>query len=390
MISRRGKFGAAFVVAVLLMAVIGGWLGNQDQQQMAVAHAPAHKVIAPPASPEIPPPVNQAMPARIVKPMGPFAPPLPDLPLSQEEKPLPVEGGRVELDTKHPSQTATVAPDAVIAHPAPETILPPPAPSGSSGRSSGLQPQAWTRNAIAAPANPGHLPMIAIVIDDLGSAPAHAAAALALPAPVTMAVLPYAHNAAQLASTARLRGHEVLVHLPMEAAGEQDPGPHALLTSLTPQEFAQRVQWNLSRFDGYVGVNNHMGSKLTQNSAAMAMLMAQLKQRGLLFLDSRTAKHTLAANTARNTGMTTLERDVFLDNVITPETIRVQLRKAEEIAHRNGYAIAIGHPHPATINALTEWAVDLEARGFRLAPLSAIARSGPSGKRVVSLPLPGG
>ncbi len=219
MISRRGKFGAAFVVAVLLMAVIGGWLGNQDQQQMAVAHAPAHKVIAPPASPEIPPPVNQAMPARIVKPMGPFAPPLPDLPLSQEEKPLPVEGGRVELDTKHPSQTATVAPDAVIAHPAPETILPPPAPSGSSGRSSGLQPQAWTRNAIAAPANPGLLPMIAIVIDDLGSAPAHAAAALALPAPVTMAVLPYAHNAAQLASTARLRGHEVLVHLPMEVTG---------------------------------------------------------------------------------------------------------------------------------------------------------------------------
>ena len=240
------------------------------------------------------------------------------------------------------------------------------------------------------PANPGHLPLIAIVIDDLGVAPARIQPAVHLPAAMTMAVLPYAHAAARAAAEARAMGHEVLVHLPMEADGEQDPGGQALLEGLTPQEFNRRVQWNLSRFEGYIGLNNHMGSRLTQDGAAMAMLMAEVRRRGLLFLDSRTAKHTLAASTARAQGVTALERDVFLDNEITPENVRAQLHKAEEIALRKGYAIAIGHPHPVTVEALAQWAVDLEARGFVLAPLSAIARLSLERKQLVSLPPAGG
>ncbi len=336
------------MLAVLLMAAAGWWLGSRGQKQMPVADAPAQPPIH-----VIPQTFSgfQKPPATL---MGPFAPPVPDAPARLLPPPLHGE-----------ARPAPPAPDA-------------------------MQPQAWTRHAQASPANPGNLPLIAIVIDDLGVAPAHVAAALALPAPMTMAVLPYAPVAAAVARRARSRGHEVLVHLPMEAANGQDPGPHALLSEQTPEAFAQNVQWNLSRLEGYVGVNNHMGSRLTQNSAAMTMLMAQLKRRGLLFLDSRTGPHTLGASTARAIGVTALERDVFLDNVITPEMIRAQLRKTEEIAQRNGYAIAIGHPHPATIGALTQWAVDIEARGFRLAPLSAIARMGPSGGRLVSLPPPGG
>lgn len=352
MISGHGKFGAVLVLGVLLMAAAGWWLGSRGQKQTPVADAPAQTPIH-----VIPQTFSgfQKPPATL---MGPFAPPVPDAPARLIPPPLPPP-------LQGEARPAPPAPDA-------------------------MQPQAWMRHAQASPANPGNLPLIAIVIDDLGVAPARVAAALALPAPMTMAVLPYAGDAAAVARRARLLGHEVLAHLPMEAANGQDPGPHALLATLTPAAFAQNLQWNLSRLEGYVGVNNHMGSRLTQNSAAMGLLMAQLKQRGLLFLDSRTAKHTLGASTARAIGVTALERDVFLDNVITPEMIHIQLRKTEEIARRNGYAIAIGHPHPATTGALTQWAAGMEARGFRLAPLSAIARMGPSGGRLVSLPRPGG
>lgn len=246
------------------------------------------------------------------------------------------------------------------------------------------------RHAAAAPVNPRHLPLIAIVIDDLGIAPARIRPALMLPAPMTLAILPYAGNTASIASEARLLGHEVLAHLPMQADGAEDPGPEALLSALTPEEFTRRVDWNLSRFEGYAGVNNHMGSRLTRDGAAMTQLMAALRRRGLMFLDSRTAKDTLAASAARSAGVPTLERDIFLDNIRAPEHVRAQLAKTEQIARRRGYAIAIGHPHSVTVAALQQWAADLEARGFMLAPLSAIARLQTRGPRLVALPPPGG
>ncbi|MEQ1887620.1 MAG: divergent polysaccharide deacetylase family protein, partial [Alphaproteobacteria bacterium] len=284
--------------------------------------------------------------------------------------------------------TAPPADDAARPHPAGLQGATDPAPPAIPS----LQPQTWARNAGAAPPNPGHLPVIAIVIDDVGIVPARALAALALPAPMTLAILPYASGAGHFSKLARASGHEVLVHLPMEAENGVDPGPQALLTALTDTEFTRRLRWNLARFDGYIGLNNHMGSRLTQDSAAMGALMAEIKRRGLLFLDSRTATRTLAASTARSLGVTTLERDVFLDNVITPEAINRQLLKAEQTARQNGFAIAIGHPHAATIAALEEWAAGLEARGFKLAPLSAITRFSPAPpvKHLVSLPHPGG
>lgn len=397
----NGKFGVAFALVLAATIAAGWWLGSHNRTQVgappesttrditAVPMAASPMGVSPaPASPPQPAPVTIfSAPPQIT--MGPFAPPVPDaqhMPgdtgssmATDITRPGAEEGGQA------PDLEAAVAIPAIAPAPTPPSAL---VAAPSAMRT--LQPPGWARNAVASPANPDRLPVIAIVIDDLGVAPSRVAAALALPAPMTMAVLPYAGNAVQVAVAARAHGHEVLVHLPMEAENGQNPGPQALLGALTPQEFAQRVNWNLSRFDGYIGVNNHMGSKLTQNSAAMGMLMAQLKQRGLLFLDSRTAAGTIAAATARNIGVTSLQRDIFLDNVITVESVRSQLRKTEDTARRNGYAIAIGHPHPETIAALTAWAADIKGRGFLLAPLSTIARTGPSGKHVVSLPLPGG
>ena len=236
-------------------------------------------------------------------------------------------------------------------------------------------PEAWMAHA-AAPQN-GPLPMIAIVIDDVGVNAGQTPGVLRLPAAVTLSVLPYARDAAGVAARARALGHELLVHLPMEADGGQDPGPRALRHSQSPDEFSENLEWNLSRFTGFVGVNNHMGSRLTQDAAAMERLHGNLHRRGVLFLDSRTTPETVAARIARASGVTTLERDVFLDNSTAPENIQAQLRMTEAKARRRGYAIAIGHPYPATIEAVGNWAKNLKARGFALVPLTSVTRSMP-------------
>lgn len=364
MASNRGKYGAAALAAGLIVIVIAGagwWLGGRDIRPAP----PAESVAAPVATQAALPRLHDAR-------LGPFAPPIPDTPSA----PVPSADAaqeKVSSDSMPPDMVAVTPSQAL-----------------SPALSPVIHPPALPRNDTLPPPHAGQFPLIAIIIDDLGIAPAQVAAALALPAPMIMAVLPYARNAAQIAKTAREQGHEVLLHLPMEATNGQDPGPQALLAGLPPAIFSQRLAWNLSRLDGYAGVNNHMGSKLTQDPVAMSMLMAEIKRRGLLFLDSRTDARTIAASTARNMGVTTVQRDIFLDNMITPDAIRAQLHKTEAIARRNGFAIAIGHPHQVTLDVLSAWAAGLQARGLTLAPLFAITRLQPNIKHVVSLPPPGG
>jgi polysaccharide deacetylase 2 family uncharacterized protein YibQ len=152
-----------------------------------------------------------------------------------------------------------------------------------------------------------------------------------------------------------------------------DPGPNALLTTLTPEELTRRIEWNLSQFSGFVGINNHMGSKATSDPVAMAEVMKVLKKRGMLFLDSRTAGTTVAENEAIKAGIPALRRDVFLDHDPSPIAVRAALLQLEKVAQQQGFAVAIGHPKDSTIGALAEWLPDVQARGFVIVPLSAIA-----------------
>jgi len=217
--------------------------------------------------------------------------------------------------------------------------------------------------------------MIAIVIDDFGLDRARSRRAATLPAPLTIAVMTYAHDAGEQAAAARAAGHELLVHLPMEPDDESaDPGPNALLSTLAPSEFDRRLQWSLSQFSGYVGINNHMGSRLTSNPDALLPVMAALKERGLLFLDSRTSAATRGLEVAHRFGVPALERNIFLDHDPSPIAVRAELLRAEELARRDGVAIAIGHPKDVTLDALEEWLPNVEARGFALVPVSAIVR----------------
>lgn len=225
------------------------------------------------------------------------------------------------------------------------------------------------------PPNPNSRPRIAIVIDDVGPDLKGARRAIALPAPVTLAILPYAEKARSLAEKARAEGHQLLIHLPMEPddVKHNNPGPDALLTSLAPGEIQQRLWRAFDSFDGYVGVNNHMGSRFTEDARAMKIVLGELAQRNLMFLDSRTTHRSAAPDLAASLNMNFAVRDVFLDNEIDVNDIMQQLRLTERFARRHGAAIAIGHPHSATLAALEAWIPEAKAAGFELVPVTALA-----------------
>lgn len=231
---------------------------------------------------------------------------------------------------------------------------------------------AWKQFAVASNALPGQ-PMIAIVIDDMGIDGPRTRAIIDLPAPVTTSFLPYGRHSAQLAPLARAGGHELLVHLPMQPKGnEADPGPHALMLKMSAAEIDRQLNWNLSRFAGYVGVNNHMGSAFTRNEADMHEVLRQLNKRGLLFLDSRTTSATATKEASAHMSLPLLKRDIFLDNVRQERAIWLQLKAVEMVAKAQGYAIAIGHPYDATARVLKAWMPRASDEGFALVPLSAI------------------
>lgn len=219
-------------------------------------------------------------------------------------------------------------------------------------------------------------PKIVIILDDIGLDPDIAHRAFALPGPVSFSILPYANDVRSLADKAADSAGDVMLHLPMEPHGDEDPGPNALRSDMSAGVFLRALQWNLSRFDNYVGVNNHMGSKLTANSAAMKTVLGALKDSDVFFVDSVTSKDSVAYRTALQIGAPVLPRDVFLDP--TPnnrDVVRRQLRLVEQIALETGYVVAIAHPRPETLDVLGPWLTSVRARGFELTTPSALLDS---------------
>lgn len=234
---------------------------------------------------------------------------------------------------------------------------------------------AWIKYAVPAPKTAGR-PMIAVVIDDLGVDRKRSERVIPLRAPLTLAWMTYAQDLPRLTHEAHQRGHELLVHVPMQPIGEGwDPGPDVLEVNVHPEENRRRLDWGLTRFDGFVGINNHMGSRYTSDRVGMRVVMEELKKRGLLFLDSVTTEKSVGSDLARNYGVPFAARNVFIDNEQSVGAVMAQLQKAEAHARKSGSAIAIGHPHDATIEALAQWLPGLDAKGFVLVPVSAIVKA---------------
>jgi uncharacterized protein len=189
-----------------------------------------------------------------------------------------------------------------------------------------------------------------------------------------MSFLPYAKDLREQAKAARGHGHELMLHLPMEPSGRNDPGPGALLVSMSDAEIRQRTAAALESFDGYAGVNNHMGSRFTAFRPGMETVLRQLKPRGLMFLDSRTTAKSVGEQTAQELGVPGIVRHIFLDDDESVEAVRRKLAEVEAVARRQGYVVAIGHPHEATLQALKEWLPTVQGKGLALAPATAVLR----------------
>jgi hypothetical protein len=213
--------------------------------------------------------------------------------------------------------------------------------------------------------------LLAVIIDDLGYDRAAADAVLALRFPLTVAVLPNHPLSAGIAEEAHRRGDQVMLHLPMEAeSGHGEKGAPVESVELRPGMDASEVDAIVTKMLATVphaaGVNNHQGSRATADAALMDGVMGALAARHLFFIDSRTTAATVAYDTAERDGVRAAWRKVFLDDVATRPAVLKRLRLAVHDAQKQGWAIAIGHPHPATIAALAESLPHLEAQGIRL------------------------
>ncbi|MGE4556494.1 MAG: divergent polysaccharide deacetylase family protein [Desulfovibrionaceae bacterium] len=225
-------------------------------------------------------------------------------------------------------------------------LLPPSAPE--------VSPAPEQTNATKAPAPRGRL---AIVIDDLGEDLQLARGLANLPASISFSIWPRSSHAKETAALAASRGRDILVHQPMEPHGypKVNPGPNALMVGMTRQEIENILDDSISRAPGAKGMNNHMGSKFTEWGPGMKVVLQRLRDKGFYFLDSLTTAQSVGGAEARRAGTAFCRRSVFLDNTAETQAILHQLKKVQRLAEREGSAIAIGHPHPATLEALTLW-----------------------------------
>ncbi|UEM06160.1 divergent polysaccharide deacetylase family protein [Skermanella rosea] len=301
-------------------------------------------------------------------PVRPTAPRIETPPVEPPRLSTPAEA--VPPESPPPAQAVKPVPaPAILA-----SVLPPPmAPAVPPAQVAPGTP-AWLKNALPFTV-PHSGPMIAIVIDDMGLDRKRSARVVGLPGPLTLAWLPYANDLPRQTRAARAAGHELMVHIPMEPqGGDIDPGPGAMTVSAGSGELLRRLEQGLKAFDGYIGINNHMGSRFTEDRPGMRTVLSELHRRGLMFLDSRTTTRSVASGIARELQVPTVGRDVFLDHDMSPASVRASLAKVEAVARRQGYAVAIGHPHDATVDALAQWLPAVAARGFALVPVSAVLK----------------
>lgn len=220
-------------------------------------------------------------------------------------------------------------------------------------------------------------PRISIVIIALGlSSAATEAAIQGLPGPITLAFAPYSRRLSEWIRLARAAGHEVLLNLPLEPVNfpALDPGPRTLLTSLSEEENKERLMWTLSRGTGYVGVADFVGSKFTMSRKALIPVLLALNERGLLFLDSRSAPRSLAREVASDVGIPFVSSARFVDEWASRDAIDARLAELEQLAKARGVAVGMASPYPVSLERIAAWSAKLDAAGIALVPVSEIAR----------------
>lgn len=222
---------------------------------------------------------------------------------------------------------------------------------------------------LPAPRALGGAPKIVFVIDDIGNTGAHVPEIEKLGSDVTYAILPLLKHTAFFDQLSLKTGAEVILHLPLDSYKGTIPGPGLITTAMEDDYVLEELDRNLASVPHRVGVNNHMGSKGTADPRMMDLILGELKNRGLFFLDSRTTSQSVAPLVARELGMNILGRDEFLDNKDEVNAIRQEVRELAEKARKNGSAIGIGHYRLNTLRVLQEEIPRLKAAGYEIVSL---------------------
>ncbi|HLE25694.1 MAG TPA: divergent polysaccharide deacetylase family protein [Thermodesulfobacteriota bacterium] len=220
-------------------------------------------------------------------------------------------------------------------------------------------------------------PKVVIIVDDLGFMKEPIDKLLEIPAQLSFAVLPnlpYSHYAAEMAYK---NGRDVILHLPMEPTDSSgyaafDAGEDVLLMGLPKDKILDKLEKNLTAIPYIKGVNNHMGSKFTENTELMELILERIKSKGLFFVDSRTSKSTSGFKVAKELGIKTAERDLFLDeDSQRADYIKSQIERLIRVSKEKGYAIGICHPYPDTIKVLSEVIPDIK-KEVEIIPVSGV------------------
>lgn len=270
--------------------------------------------------------------------------------------------GRRAARPSPPVTAQTPLPARIAPSPPPELPpVPKPAPQPIPGPASGAAPEPVGR--------------VAIIFDDAGGSLEDLEEIIALGRPVTLAVLPGLRYTREVAERARAAGLEVFLHLPLEPEDPTKPmGPGGITVAMSDAEIAATVRADLASVPGAVGVNNHMGSKGTADPRVMRAVLAVVKERNLLFVDSVTSPHTVGASLASEVGIRTASRQVFLDNEDDPAAIQAQVRRTITLARAQGTAVVIGHAQRLTAQVLREMLGEFDGAGIVLVLASALVR----------------
>lgn len=221
----------------------------------------------------------------------------------------------------------------------------------------------------------GETPVIAIVIDDMGISHKRTADISSLKYPITASFLTYATELDLQIKNSVAAGQEIIAHLPMEPLVMQNVSPDVLTVKMSDQEIEAGLNEMLGKFSTIKGVNNHMGSRFTEDEKRMNVVMKIIEEKGLFFLDSKTTAKSAVEKSAKNYGVDYAARNVFLDNKDDYNYIMGQLKQTENIAQKEGYAIAIGHPKVQTYKALKAWLPSLKDKNLKLVHLSEIIKT---------------
>jgi len=222
------------------------------------------------------------------------------------------------------------------------------------------------------PFNSAHSAQLVIIIDDIGNNYAQGNAMVELDGPLTLAFLPHTPYASRLANKAYQQHKEIILHAPMGNTVKAALGPGALTEDLTEAEFKQTLKKAIDSIPHIQGINNHMGSALTQDKKAMSWVMETLKQQRLYFIDSLTSPNSVAYQQAIQHQLPALRRHIFLDNDKSLEALTQQWNKALRIANKTGRAILIGHPYPESHAFLAKQLPKLAAQSIELVPASQL------------------